>query len=326
MIITRTPLRVSIGGGGTDLASYYSKFGGFFISAAINKYIYIALNRIFKPVYLVKYSTLEEVEKIEAIKHPIVREAFKKHEINPFIEMVSMADIHAGTGLGSSGTFNVGLLKAIHAHNRNLISTQELAEEACHIEIDLLKEPIGKQDQYIAAFGGLTCFEIEPGGKVNVSPLRIPETALHDLEENLLMFYTGFSRSASEQLQEQKKRTESDDSAMIEGLHYVKELGYQIRGALQDGDTENFGRLMHQHWLSKKKRTAGISNSFINDTYDLAIANGALGGKLIGAGGGGFVMFYASDKKALRAAMTKAGLPEVRFGFDFEGSKVIAHV
>ncbi|MCG3203443.1 MAG: D-glycero-alpha-D-manno-heptose 7-phosphate kinase [Elusimicrobia bacterium] len=323
MIITRTPLRISIGGGGTDLPSYYSRYGGFVISAAIDQYIYITLHRIFPKKYIVKYSALEYVDEISEIKHPIVREAFSMHKMEPSIEMVSIADIPAGTGLGSSGSFNVGLLRAIYAFKKNHISTHDLAEEACRIEIDRLREPVGKQDQFVAAFGGIICMEISPLGEVNVKPLEISQAAMDDLEDNLLMFFTGYSRSASEVLLDQKTRTENDDKSIIENLHFVKELGYSIRGALEAGDTEKFAKYMHEHWLHKKKRTASISNDNISRWYDLAVDNGALGGKLIGAGGGGFLMFYAKDRVALRKAMKKEGLQEVRFGFDHEGSKVM---
>jgi D-glycero-alpha-D-manno-heptose-7-phosphate kinase len=323
MLITRTPLRISIGGGGTDLASYYGKHGGFVISAAITQYVYITLHRTFQSNYLIKYSQYESVQTVSQIQHPIIREAFKLHKMPPAIEMASMADIPAGTGLGSSGSFNVGLLRAIYAWKRQPITAHQLAEEACHIEIERLREPIGKQDQYIASFGGLICMEFRKDGKVKVSPLKLSYDTLHDLEDNLLMFFTGYSRSASQVLADQKKRTEKKDQDMINNLHYIKSLGYEIRKALESGHTKEFGRLMHQHWLQKKKRSKGISNEQINAWYDLGHANGALGGKLIGAGGGGFLLFYASDRTRLRKAMAHAGLSEVRFGFDHEGSKVL---
>lgn len=325
MIITRTPLRISIGGGGTDLPSYYEKFGGFVISAAINRYIYIALHKTFRKNYIVKYSTLEEVDSVNEIKHPIVREAFRLHDVQPYMEMVSMADIPAGTGLGSSGAFNVGLLRAIYAMKREHVTTGVLADEACHIELDLLKEPIGKQDQYIASFGGLICMEFEKDGGVKVSPLRISTETLNDLEDNLLMFFTNYSRSASNVLSDQKVRSEKSDKTMLDNLHFVKELGISIRKALESGETETFAELMHKHWLHKKERSQGITNENINRWYDIGYANGALGGKLIGAGGGGFLMFYAKDRAALRQAMAKEGLTEVRFAFDHEGSKVVNH-
>ena len=321
MIITRTPLRISIGGGGTDLPSYYSRFGGLVISAAINRYVYIALHSTFQRNYIIKYSQMETVENIDEIRHPIVREALRLKEIEPRVEIISMADIPAGTGLGSSGSFTVGLLRALYAYRREHVTTHALAEEACHIEIDLLREPIGKQDQYIAAFGGVNCLEIGKDGNVAVSPLRISTQTLHDLEDNLLMFFTGYSRNAGTVLADQKQKTEGADQAMIENLHLIKNLGSSIKAALEKGDTHQFGELMHQHWLHKKQRSQGISNDQINRWYDVGHAHGAIGGKLIGAGGGGFLMFYAKDRAALRQAMAREGLDEVRFAFDFEGSK-----
>ncbi|HYV43799.1 MAG TPA: hypothetical protein VFA20_03015 [Myxococcaceae bacterium] len=324
MIITRAPLRISIGGGGTDLPSYYSRFGGFVISAAINRYVYIALHRVFQKRYIVKYSTQEIVEDVASIKHPIVREAFKLHGVEP-VEMVSMADIPAGTGLGSSGAFNVGLLKAIAGWKREHLSTHQLAEQACRIEIDLLGEPIGKQDQYISAFGGISCLQIDRGGKVEVSPLRLSEATMFDLEENLLMFFTGFSRSASAVLADQKAKTEKDDKSMVENLNFIMELGRSIKTTLEKGNTRGFGELMHEHWLHKQRRSEGISSAQIDAWYELARRNGAVGGKLVGAGGGGFLLFYAQDRAALRAAMASAGLEEVRFTFDHEGCKTLVH-
>src|SRR5438477_9216700 len=225
MIITRTPLRISIGGGGTDLPSYYSRYGGIVISAAINRYVYIALHPTFQRNYIIKYSQMEVVDHVDLVKHPIVREALRIKEIEPQIEIISMADIPAGTGLGSSGAFNVGLLRALYAYRREHVTTHALAEEACHIELDVLKEPIGKQDQYIAAFGGVTCMEIATDGRVSVSPLKISKATLHDLEDNLLMFFTGYSRNAGTVLEDQRKRTEASDQAMIDNLHFIKELG-----------------------------------------------------------------------------------------------------
>lgn len=323
MIITRTPLRISMGGGGTDLPSYYSKYGGSVISAAINRYIYIALHKTFRKNYIIKYSTHEAVDTVQEIKHPIVREAFQCHQVGPNIEMVSMADIPAGTGLGSSGSFNVGLLRAIYGFKREHVPTQALAEEACGIEIDRLKEPIGKQDQYIAAFGGIICLEIARDGTVSVSPLRLSSETLHDLEDNLLLFFTGYSRNAGDILVDQKRKSEKQDRSMLENLHFIKELGVSIKKSLENGKTQEFAALMHQHWERKKARSSSISNSEINRWYDVGFANGALGGKLIGAGGGGFLMFYASDRVRLREVMAKEGLTEVRFAFDYEGSKIL---
>lgn len=324
MIITRSPLRISLGGGGTDLPSYYQKFGGFLIAAAIDKYIYLTLHRTFVADLIVKYSKMERVRSVEELEHPIIREAMKLLQIPAAgLELASMADIPAGTGLGSSGSFTTALLKALHTHKKHLIHPRELAEEACHIELDLLHEPIGKQDQYISAFGGLTCFEFCPDGKVNAWPLNISEETLFNLEDNLLLFFTGYSRSASAILKDQDSRSKQNDAAMIENLHFIKQIGLRSQAALERGDTEEFGRLMDTHWQHKKQRSGGISNPQINEWYDNALANGALGGKLIGAGGGGFLMFYAQDKARLRHVMREKGLKEVRFRFDFEGTKIV---
>jgi D-glycero-alpha-D-manno-heptose-7-phosphate kinase len=324
VLITRTPLRISLGGGGTDLPSFYKQHGGFVVSAAITKYVYIGINRTFTDDYFLKYSALERVKRSDEIHHPIIRSALTLHPVGPSLEIVSLADIPAGTGLGSSGSFTVGLLRALHAFKREHITPADLAEEAAHVEIDLLGEPAGKQDQYIAAFGGITCFEFSQNGEVQVVPLSLSTATLHDLEEHLLMFFTGYSRDAGALLADQRRRSESGDEAMLAALDYVKELGVEIRDMLRHGDTAGFGRLMHEHWLRKRERSEGMSNREVDRWYDVAIANGALGGKLVGAGGGGFLLFYAEDQKALRAAMKKEGLPEVRFGFDFDGSTVVA--
>jgi len=323
VIITRTPLRISIGGGGTDLPSYYERFGGFVISAAIRQYIYITVHRTFVPNYIIKYSHMETVDTVDQIKHPIIRCALRRHDVAPYIEIASMADMPAGTGLGSSGTFTVGLLRALYALNRAPIATKDLAEEACHIEIHELQEPVGKQDQYIAAFGGVMCLEFEPGGAVKVTPLRMHPSTLHDLEDNLLMFFTGYSRSAGSVLEDQAKRTVQSESAMLENLHVTKQLGLSTKAALEAGRLSDYAAILNEHWEHKRRRSQGISNEAINRWYDVARANGALGGKLVGAGGGGFLLFYADDRARLRTAMADQGLTEVRFGFDHEGSKVL---
>jgi D-glycero-alpha-D-manno-heptose-7-phosphate kinase len=324
MIITRSPLRISLGGGGTDLPSYYKKHSGFLIAAAIDRYVYITLHQTFVNDLIVKYSKLERVPSAADLQHPIIREAMKLVGIEgPYIELTSMADIPAGTGLGSSGSFTTALLKALHAHKKNIIHPRDLAEQACHIEIDLLNEPIGKQDQYIAAFGGVTCFQFLPNGQVEAHPLKMDGETLYNLEDNLLLFFTGYSRSASNILKDQDDKSRQSNKDMIDNLHFVKDLGYQSQEALEIGDLEKFGQLMNVHWEHKKKRSGGMSNPDIDRWYNLAMENGALGGKLIGAGGGGFLMFYAHEKTKLRHAMTQAGLKEVRFRFDFEGTKVV---
>jgi D-glycero-alpha-D-manno-heptose-7-phosphate kinase len=324
MIITRTPLRISLGGGGTDLPSYYRRSGGLVISAAINKYLFVGINSTFTDDYFLKYSALERVNSVEDIRHPIIREAFLLHPIGPAIELVSLADIPAGTGLGSSGAFTVGLLRAIYAHKREAVTPDTVAKEACHIEIDRLKRPVGKQDQYIAAFGGITCFEFRPDETVEVIPLTISSDTLHDLEEHLVMFFTGYSREADDVLAEQKSRSERDDREMLANLDFVKFIGIESRSALESGDVKTFAGLMNEHWEYKKRRSSSMSNKQIDRCYDVAKASGAIGGKLIGAGAGGFLLFYAKDTESLRLAMAEEGLGEVRFHFDHDGASVLA--
>jgi len=327
MIITRSPLRISLGGGGTDLPSYYREHGGFGIAAAIDKFVYILLHRTFQEAIIVKYSQLENVRTVEEINHPIVREALKLVKVHdPHLEITSMSDIPAGTGLGSSGSFTTALLRALHMLQNNQVSRRELADEACHIEIELLQEPIGKQDQYIAAFGGITCFHFRPDGSVDVEPLRLSPDTLHNLEDNLILFFTGFSRSASAILRDQDSRSRQNDREMLDHLHLVKQLGCESKSALEAGDLRCFAELMHRHWEHKKSRSTGMSNSGIDQYYELARRNGAIGGKLIGAGGGGFLMFYTEEKTRLRNALSAAGLREVRWRFDFQGTTVLSQV
>jgi D-glycero-alpha-D-manno-heptose-7-phosphate kinase len=324
MIISRSPLRITLGGGGTDLPSYYREHGGFLMAAAIDRYVYITVHRTFVPELIVKYSSLERVRSASELRHPIIREALRLLEIEgPYLELASMADIPAGTGLGSSSSFTTALLKALHTYKKGLVHPQELAEQACHIEIDLLREPIGKQDQYIAAYGGVTCFEFHPDGRVDAAPLRLDQETLFNLEDNLLLFFTGYSRSASTILKEQDDRSRQGDASMLDNLHFVKDLGRQSQEALVAGDLRRFAELLNVHWRHKKARSPSMSNTAIDDWYELGLESGALGGKLIGAGGGGFLLFYAEDKARVRHAMAGTGLTEVRFRFDFEGTKVI---
>src|SRR5512133_2297331 len=324
MIITRSPLRITLGGGGTDLPSYYRDHGGFLIAAAIDRYVYVTVMRPFSEGIYLKYSRLEHVARIDEVQHPIIREALSMLGFRtPQVEITTLADIPSGTGLGSSGSFSTALLKALYAHRRRLLHPGELAELACEIEIERLGEPIGKQDQYIAAYGGLTCLTFNGDDTVNACPLKVSVEAMFDLEDNLLLFFTGYSRSAGTILQDQKVRTEHADSDMLSNLHYVKDLGLRSRQALEAGQTALFGELMHEHWEHKKRRSSGMSNPQIDEWYELGRQNGAIGGKLVGAGGGGFLLFYAEDHRRLRTAMQKAGLDEVRFRFDFEGTKVL---
>ncbi len=324
MIIARSPLRITLGGGGTDLPSYYRAHEGFLVSAAIEKYVYVTVMRPFTEGIYLKYSQLEHVDQIVDVQHPIIREALDMLGFRtPQVEITTLADIPSGTGLGSSGSFTTALLKALYTHRKRHLHQEELAELACHIEIDRLGEPIGKQDQYIAAIGGITCFTFHKNDKVTAVPLDISMDTLLDLEDNLLLFFTGFSRSASGILKDQQVRSQKNDEEMLNNLHYVKDLGYRSKESLENGDTTLFGELMHEHWEHKKRRSGGMSNPQIDAWYELGMNNGAIGGKLVGAGGGGFLMFMARDRSKLRSVMTAAGLEEVRFRFDFEGSKVV---
>lgn len=325
MIITRSPLRITLGGGGTDLPSYYQDHSGFVIAASIDKYVYIILHQHLLDELILKYSRMERVKSVDEVQHPLIREALRLTGIDvPHLEIASMADIPAGTGLGSSGSFTTALLKALHTLKKNLIHPSELAEQACVIEIERLGEPVGKQDQYIAAYGGLTCFRFLPNGQVEAWPLKVSEETNYNLEDNLLLFFTGFSRSASDILREQDTKSKQSDKDMAANLHFVKDIGRESKEALEAGDLSRFAELMNVHWEHKKQRSSGMSNGCIDQWYELARQNGALGGKLIGAGGGGFLMFFADDKVRLRRTMREAGLTEVRFRFDFEGTKVVA--
>jgi len=324
MIIARSPLRITLGGGGTDLPSYYRDHTGFLIAAAIDKYVYVTAMRPFVPGIFLKYSQLEHVQSADEVQHPIIREAIRMLEFRtPQMEITTLADIPSGTGLGSSGSFTTALIKALYAHRRRTILPSDLARLACDIEIDRLNEPVGKQDQYIAAYGGITCFQFNPDETVSAEPLAISFDTVADLEDNLLLFFTGFSRSAGSILKDQKSRSQHGDDEMIRNLHYVKELAYRSQQALIGGRVAEFGALLHEHWEHKKRRSGGMSNPQIDEWYDLGMQNGAAGGKLVGAGGGGFLMFYAADRNRLRHAMSRAGLEEVRFRFDFEGTKIL---
>jgi len=323
MIITRSPLRITLGGGGTDLPSYYQSFGGFVIAAAIDRYVYVTISRPFAPSIHLKYSDIEHVAAVDEIRHPIIREALRMQNLRtPQIEITTLADIPAGTGLGSSGSFTTALLKALHVHQRHMVPPAELAEQACHIEIERLGERIGKQDQYVAAFGGLTCLRFHRDGQVEVTPLRVSQETLETLEDNLLLFFTGYTRKASAILADQDERT-AHDAALVENLHRVKALGEESRQALEEGDLRRFATLLSAQWERKKERAGAASNAEIDAAYALACASGALGGKLIGAGGGGFLLFYTEDKARLRAALAPTALREVRFRFDFQGTRVV---
>ncbi len=327
MIITRTPFRVTLGGGGTDLPSYYSKYGGFIFSAGINKYMFINVNRpIVDDLVRVKYTKSEIVEHIDQLQHEIAREALKMMDIEKAIEIISIADVPAGTGLGSSSCYAVGLLNALHTMKRDYVTLQEIAEESCRLEIEILKKPIGKQDQYIAAFGGLTVLNIDKDGTVRVKKANVSNATIDDLNRNMLMFYTHTSRSADEILSEQSKGAKEDKKNVVDSMHYIKELGYKILDAVESGNITDVGLMFDQHWQYKKRISTKMTNPHFDRIYEIAKENGALGGKISGAGGGGFFLFYVEEKRAkFREEMKKLGLREMRYRFDFEGTKVLVN-
>ena len=325
MIVTRTPTRISLGGGGTDIRSYASRYGGSLISAAVDKYVYITVNKRFENSIRVSYSKTEIADSVDDIEHPIVREALRFLEFESGLEIVSLADVPARTGLGSSGAFTVGLLNALHAYKRENVSQETLAEEASTILMDILEEPIGVHDQYLAALGGITCLAIGHDGTVQASSLAISDGIVEELEASLLLVYTGVKRSASEVLGDESRAISQAQDGVAAALHTVKEIGYEVKEALETGNLRRFGELLDRHWQVKKRLSTKVSSDRIDRWYELAKRNGALGGKIMGAGGGGFFMFYCDNhKKArLREAMAAEGLRELRFAIDFEGSKVL---
>jgi D-glycero-alpha-D-manno-heptose-7-phosphate kinase len=324
MIVTRSPLRISLGGGGTDLPSFYEQEDGYVISAAIDKYVYTSVIRPFEKGIYLKYSEHEHVDFVDEIKHSIIRETMRTVGFSePQIEVTTLADVPAGTGLGSSSAFTASLLMALNQYKRLSIGKEVLAKEACRIEIDILEQPIGKQDQYASVYGGLKELKFLRDGSVDVSMLPINADTINDLEDNLLLFFTGYSRNANDILQQQDDRTKLADSDMMTNLRFVKHLGYETRNTLCNGDMKTFAKIMNEHWEYKQARSSNMSNECINEWYRLGLKNGALGGKLVGAGGGGFIMFYADDKRKLCNAMTSAGLSEMRFKFDFAGTTLV---
>jgi D-glycero-alpha-D-manno-heptose-7-phosphate kinase len=327
MIVSRAPTRITLGGGGTDLHSYYSKYGGFLIAGAINKYCTIMANKRFYDSIRLSYSKTEIIDTISAIEHRIFRAALEMTGIQKGIELHSTADIPAGCGLGTSSAFTVALLNALHAYRKDYVTQKQLAEEACRIEIDILGEPIGKQDQYMAAFGGLTCLTFEKNGDVFIEPLRISDEQIEELENNLLMFYSGKERSASAILVDQDQKSRQDDSDMLQNLHCIKEIGLETRKYLESGQIDMLGDLLNTHWEIKKARSKGMSDPDIDEAYEVARKNGALGGKLIGAGGGGFLMLYChnDNKTKLITSMKNMGMRWERFHFDFHGTKILVN-
>ena len=327
MILSRAPTRITLGGGGTDLESYYSKYGGFLIAGAINKYCTILASPRFYTDIRLSYSKTEIRNNVSEIEHRIFRAALQLTDINDSIELHSTADVPAGCGLGTSSSFTAALLNALHAYKRQFITQRQVAEEACHIEIDILGEPIGKQDQYIAAFGGLTCLTFEKNGDVIIEPLRVAAEIHDQLENNLILFFTGTERSASQILRDQDTKSKKNNRAMVENLHHIKEIGLETRKYLENGQVDMLGELFHAHWETKKKRSSAISSPIIDECYETAMKNGALGGKLIGAGGGGFLMFYCKngEKHKVIESIQKMGLKWERFHFDFDGAKILVN-
>jgi len=330
MIISRAPVRITLGGGGTDLASYYSKYEGALIAAAIDKYTFVMAHPRFTKDIQLNYSELELVEKVSDIKHNIFREALKLLKIKPGVELNSLSDIIGRSGMGTSGSFTVCLLNALHAYKKEFVSQKQLAEEACKIEIDILKESIGKQDQYMAAFGGITHLQFAKDGTVTVEPVKISEETRDEMENNLMLFYTGITRYASNILKEQNEKSKKDDPNIIDTLHEIKKIGLNTKKALEKGDADKLGEYFDVHWETKKQLSKGITNKFIDNFYNLAMKNGAIGGKIMGAGGGGFFMFYHNgnnkEKTKFTKILAKQGLNKLRFNFDFEGAKILLNM
>jgi D-glycero-alpha-D-manno-heptose-7-phosphate kinase len=327
MIISRAPVRFSLGGGGTDLPTYCDEHGGFLVAASIDKYIYVGANSRFYNDILLKYSQTERVDSVDAIQHPLIREAMKLTGVGSAIEIVTVADLPSNSGLGSSSAFTVCLLNALHAFRREFVSTEQLAQEACAIEIDRLKEPIGKQDQYISAYGGITAFTFEKGGAVHVERVPMKSEAIDDLETNLLVFYSGVERKASDILVEQKKTIKQNTNDAVERMHRIKALGYETKKLLMSGNIDAYGELLHEHWTNKRKLASNMTDSTIDEHYEAARKAGALGGKLMGAGGGGFFMFYVrpENRRSVFNALTQRGLRYLRFRFDSDGARIIAN-
>ncbi len=320
MIFSRAPLRVSLGGGGTDLPSYYREHGGFLVSGAIDKYVYMLTHTVFQRRYRMKYSELEEVDEVCQIRHPILRESLQRHWCGSPVEIASVADVPAGTGMGSSGAYTVCLLKGLIRARHSSISPTDLAEAACAIEMDVLGEPVGKQDPYVAAHGGICAYTFHPGGRVEVEPLELDLDVLRQLRDQLLLFYTGEARSASRMLADQDTRSKAGEQRMIENLHRTKELGRRIHRLLEQGALEDYAELMHEHWMHKRERSPGMTSERVDRLYAEARRSGAIGGKLVGAGGGGFLLVYSRSPEDTRRAMAAANAPELAFDFEFGGA------
>jgi D-glycero-alpha-D-manno-heptose-7-phosphate kinase len=327
MIVSRAPVRFSLGGGGTDLPAYSREHGGFVVASAIDQYVSLCVARRFYENFRLAYSKTEMVDQIDQIEHRIFREALRF--MSPFrpAELHSLADVPSNSGLGSSSSFTVALLNGLHAFKRDFVGTQQLAEEACHIEIDVLKEPIGKQDQYIAAFGGITAFTFETDGTVHVERLPIRDDVIDELERTLLIFYSGIERSASTVLVEQAKTVKANQDDALARMHRIKQMGYETKKLLLDGNIDLYGEILHEHWTNKRKLASNMTDSVIDEHYEAARKAGAIGGKLMGAGGGGFFMFYvrSTERRKVYEACVARGLRPLRFRFDFDGARIVAN-
>ncbi len=328
MIVARAPLRFSLGGGGTDLPAYAARFGGFVVSAAVDKYVYVCANPRFQRSLRLSYSKTEIVDDVGKIEHPIFREALRMLGIEHSLELVSIADLPAESGLGSSGSFTVALLAALHATRGEFLGARELAERAAEIEMKRLKEPVGAQDPYIAAHGGVTAFTFHPGGGVDVERVPTSPEITDELERSLLIVDSGALRPARVVLGEQGARIEALDADVVEGMHRVKEIGHEVRDLLVRGDLDRYGELLHEHWTRKRRFASGMTDPSIDATYEAARAAGAIGGKLMGAGGGGFFMFYVrpEHRRAVTEAVARRGLSPLRFRFEPAGARIVANV
>jgi D-glycero-alpha-D-manno-heptose-7-phosphate kinase len=328
MIVSRAPVRFSLGGGGTDLPSYSREHGGFLVAAAIDKYVSVCVARRFYNNIRIAYSKMELVDSVDQIEHRIFREALRFTKLGTGLELHSLADVPANSGLGSSSSFTIALLNGLHAFQREYVPTEQLASEACHIEIDVLKEPIGKQDQYIAAYGGITALTFDKDGSVHVERLPVRESVIDELETNLMIFYSGVERSASAVLSEQAKTVKSNKDDAVARMHRIKEIGYETKKLLLDGDVDRYGDLLHEHWTAKRKLASNMTDSVIDEHYEAARNAGAIGGKLMGAGGGGFFMFYVrpAEKRRVHEALVARGLRYMRFHFDFDGARIAANL
>jgi D-glycero-alpha-D-manno-heptose-7-phosphate kinase len=327
MIVSRAPVRFSLGGGGTDLPSYSREHGGFVVAAAVDKFVNVCVARRFQDNIRLAYSESEIVESTSQIKHRIFKAALEMNGLERGLELHSLADVPGNTGLGSSSSFTVALLNGLHAYKREFVPAEQLAREACELEIDRLGEPIGKQDQYIAAFGGVSALTFHTDGRVEVERLPLKEEVIDELESNLVIYYSGVERSASAVLKEQAKTIVANKDAAVQRMHRIKELGHETKRILLAGQIDTYGEMLHEHWTNKRKLASNMADSVIDEHYDTARKAGAIGGKLMGAGGGGFFMFYAraADRRRVHDALSARGLRPMRFRFDFDGARIMAN-